>query len=121
MDFSKAIHTVIGHDFNINENMRLKTEVYYQHLFNIPVDSSSSSFSMLNEGAGFILPNGTGYVNEGTGQNFGAEITLEKFFSKGYYFLTTASIFDSQYEGSDGVKRNTAFNSNFVFNALGGK
>lgn len=121
LDFSKAIHTVIGHDFNINENMRLKTEVYYQHLFNIPVDSSSSSFSMLNEGAGFILPNGTGYVNEGTGQNFGAEITLEKFFSKGYYFLTTASIFDSQYEGSDGVKRNTAFNSNFVFNALGGK
>ena len=32
-----------------------------------------------------------GQVNEGTERNYGAEITLEKFFDKRYYFLLTAS------------------------------
>lgn len=121
LGFSKALHTVLGYDFSFGENMRLKSEVYYQYLYDIPVDTSSSSFSMLNEGAGFSIPNGTGYMNEGTGQNYGAELTLEKFFSQGYYFLVTASVFDSKYKGSDGIERNTAFNSNYVMNVLGGK
>ncbi|MEN9002540.1 MAG: TonB-dependent receptor, partial [Flavobacteriales bacterium] len=46
---------------------------------------------------------------------------FEKFLSKGYYYLMTASIFDSKYEGSDGIARNTAFNNRYVFNALAGK
>lgn len=121
LGFSKAIHNVLGYDLAISENMRLKAEVYYQHLYEVPVDSFSSSFSMLNQGADFVLPNGTGYVNEGTGTNYGIELTLERFLNKGYYFLFTTSIFDSRFEGSDGVERNTAFNGNYIFNLLGGK
>jgi hypothetical protein len=49
------------------------------------------------------------------------ELTLERFLSKGFYFLMTTSIFESQYRGSDDVWRNTAFNGNYVFNVLGGK
>jgi hypothetical protein len=60
-------------------------------------------------------------VNNGTGRNYGLELTLEKYFSKGYYFLITASIFDSKYRGSDDVLRNTAFNQHYVLNALAGK
>ena len=37
-----------------------------------------------------------------------------------YYFLFTTSIFDSKYKGYSGTLRNTAFNSNYVFNLLGG-
>jgi hypothetical protein len=121
LDFSKSTHFVLGYDFFFNNNIRLKTEVYYQYLFNIPVDMTPSSFSMLNAGADFALPTRTGIENEGTGRNYGLELTLEKFFSQGYYFLMTASIFDSKYRGSDGVLRNTLYNSNYVFNALGGK
>lgn len=121
LGFSKAIHNVLGYDFLITEHIRLKTEVYYQKLYNIPVDSMSSSFSMLNQGAGFVLPNGTGYKNEGTGTNYGVEITLEQFLNRGYYFLFTTSLFDSKFKGSDGIERNTAFNGNYIFNILGGK
>jgi len=46
---------------------------------------------------------------------------LERFFSKGYYFLITSSFFDSKYKGSDGIERNTAFNTGYVVNALAGK
>jgi outer membrane receptor protein involved in Fe transport len=59
--------------------------------------------------------------SKGKGMNYGIEITLEKFFTKNYYFLYTASFFNSQYTGSDNVWRNTAFNANYVMNGLGGK
>jgi len=121
LGFSKAIHNVLGYDFQISENLRLKTEFYYQYLYEVPVDSVPSSFSLLNEGAGFNLPNGTGYINEGTGRNYGAEVTLEHFLDRGYYFLFTTSLFDSKFKGSDGIERNTAFNGNYIFNVLGGK
>jgi hypothetical protein len=60
-------------------------------------------------------------VNNGSGRNYGIELTLERFYSKGYYYLLTTSLFDSQYKGSDGIERNTAFNTQYVFNALIGK
>lgn len=121
LDFSRSVHNVIGYERNIGANTRLKLETYFQYIYNVPVDTASNSFSMLNEGADFTLPNKTGLVNEGTGMNYGVEITFEKFLSKGYYFLVTASIFDSKFKGSDGIERNTAFNNQYVFNALAGK
>ena len=122
LGFSKALHTVVGHDFSMGNDLRLKTEVYYQYIYEIPIDdNTSTSFSMINEGADFTLPNGTGYINSGDGYNYGVELTLEKFYNKGYYFLFTTSLFESKYRGSDGVLRNTKFNGNYVVNALGGK
>ncbi|MFX5517658.1 hypothetical protein ABTD52_18095, partial [Acinetobacter baumannii] len=65
---------------------------------------------MLNAGADFTFPEKTGLVNKGTGKNYGVELTIEKFLSKGFYILTTGSIFKSVYKGSDGIERNTTFN-----------
>ena len=59
-------------------------------------------------------------VNGGTGTNYGIELTFEKFLTKGYYWLLTASLYDSRYTGGDGVERNTIFNGNYVVNVLGG-
>jgi len=39
LDFSKAIHAVLGYEFQFAQNMRLKSEIYYQHLYSIPVDN----------------------------------------------------------------------------------
>jgi hypothetical protein len=121
LDFNKAAHLVIGFDHRFNSHSRLKTEAYYQHLYNIAVDRNSSSFSMLNVGADFGIPNNGDLVNSGTGFNYGVEITLERFLHKGFYYLLTTSLFQSKYVGSDGVERNTAFNGNYVSNILAGK
>ncbi len=121
LGFSKSVHNVLAYDFQITKNMRLKTEVYYQYLYGIPVDSIPSYFAMSNQGRDFTLPTGTGYINDGTGTNYGLEVTFERFYDKGYYFLLTSSIFESKYIASDGIERNTAFNGNYVFNVLGGK
>lgn len=121
LDFMKAHHFVLGYDRNLAPDWRLKTEFYYQRLFDIPVERIPSSYSIINEGSDFIFEERGSLVNEGVGYNFGTEITLEKFFSNNYYLLVTTSLFDSQYEGSDGISRNTAFNSNYVLNALFGR
>lgn len=121
LDFTKAHHMVLGYDAKPAQDWRLKSEVYLQLLYNVPVEKSASSFSMLNAGADFVFPQTGNLVNEGTGKNYGIELTVEKFFSKSYYVLMTASLFQSKYKGSDGIERNTAFNNEYIFNILGGK
>ena len=51
----------------------------------------------------------------------GVELTLEKFFSRKYYFLVTTSLYESNYIAGDRIKRDTRYNGNYVFNVLGGK
>ncbi len=121
LDFAKSNHFVVSYDLKLNTDWRVKTEIYYQQLFDIAVEKEASSFSVLNAGADFVFPEVANLVNEGKGQNYGLELTVEKFFSQGYYGLLTGSVFESTYEGSDGVERNTAFNNNYVLNFLAGK
>ncbi len=121
LDFTKAHHVVVGFDALLSEFLRFKAEGYYQYLYDVPVEQKSSYFSMLNTGAEWGLNTRNYLVNNGKGWNYGIEFTLERFYRKGYYFLTTVSLFESKYTGSDGIKRNTAFNGNFVANGLAGK
>ncbi len=120
LGYTRSNQVVVGYDYRFEKDFRLKAETYYQYLSNVPVESTLSSYSVLNYGATFYNTYRDNLVNGGTGYNYGVELTLEKFFSKQYYFLCTASLFDSKYKGSDGVKRNTAFNGHYVLNALGG-
>jgi len=119
MGLTKSKHAVLSYDRILSSNKRMKIETYYQYLSEIPVQVSPSSFSMINAGAGFSrLFSDTLLVNEGVGRNYGLELTIEKAFSRGYYYLITGSIFDSKYKGSDGVWRNTTFNGQYALNAL---
>ncbi|MFM2230914.1 MAG: hypothetical protein RL607_2172 [Bacteroidota bacterium] len=121
LDFTKSHHVVLGYNIQPFNDWRIKSEVYYQSIYNVPVTSFSSSYSMLNTGSTFKTDLQDSLVNSGTGENYGMELTLEKFFSKGYYGLFTSSIYSSKYVGSDGIERNSAFNGKYVFNILAGR
>jgi hypothetical protein len=100
---------------------RTRVETYYQYLYQVPVDTFPTSYSMLNQGSGFDRYFPAKMENSGTGRNVGVELTVEKFFSHNWFLLATGSYFDSKYQGSDGRTYNTDFNSNFVANVLGTK
>jgi hypothetical protein len=121
LGFTKSNQFVLGYNNSITANTRVKAEVYYQSLFNVPVEQRSSSFSMLNQGAGWGVGAQDSLTNTGTGSNYGVELTVERFFYKNFYYLATLSLFESKYKGSDGIERNTAFNGNYVVNVLFGK
>jgi len=121
LGFTKSHHFVLGYDLQPFKDWRLKVEAYYQHLINVPVNTYPSSYSMLNTGASFKTDLEDSLTNTGTGRNYGVELTFEKFFSRGYYGLFTASLYQSKYTASDGKERNTAFNGRYVANFLAGK
>jgi hypothetical protein len=121
MGFTKSQHYVLGYDINLSEFVRVKIEGYYQQLSQVPVNSYRSSYSSLNDGLSFAPSDVTNLVNKGTGTNYGAELTFERYLNKGFYFLITGSVFDSKYKGSDGIERNTAFNTKYAGNVLAGK
>jgi hypothetical protein len=122
LDLVRSNHYVIGYDIRPGKGWRAKLEAYYQDISNAAVDSYSSSYSSLTEGADFIFSQDKfNLVSEGTGYNTGIELTIEKFLSNGWYGLATASLFEAKYEGSDRIERNSPFNNGYVFNVLGGK
>jgi hypothetical protein len=122
LDLVRSDHYVLGYDVRFADKWRAKAEVYYQSIDNAAVERTPSGYSSLTEGASFTYSiDKTSLISNGKGSNSGVELTLEKFFSKGYNVLFTSSFFESKYEGSDGVERNSPFNNGYVINALAGK
>jgi len=121
MDFTRSHHTVTGYEHIFSRVLRLRSEIYYQHLYNIPIENrTGSSFSGLNQGSSFDRLFPDTLVNKGTGYNYGIELTIEKTFSDNYYILLSGSLFDSKAKGNDGVYRSTDYNSRFAVNMLTG-
>lgn len=121
MDFSKSIHTAFGYEKAFKNGISIRTEVYYQYLYNVPVTTTPSSFSIINQGSGFARFFPDTLKNTGTGKNYGVELTVQKYFNKSFYILFTGSVYDSRYTGSDGIERNTSYNGLYASNVLFGK
>ena len=119
LDFSKAQHYIVGYGIQFLQNWNFKVEGYYQSLFNIPVSASSlTSFSLLNQEENYVI---AALNNKGKGKNYGVEITLERFWNDQFYLLSTLSLYQSKYQASDLIWRNTRFNSNSIFAFTMGK
>ncbi len=122
LELSKALHAVLGYDYRVSENMRLKVEAYYQYLYDIPVESNpNSTYSIINAFDIWDMIGMKGATNDGIGRNYGLDLTLEKFFSQQYYFMVTGSLYNSKYTPQNGKEYNTRFNGNYQVNLLGGK
>jgi hypothetical protein len=121
LGFSRSLHAILGYDWGFLPQFRMKLDTYYQYLYEVPIEPTPSYFSMVNAGESIgDVSVRDSLVNKGTGQNYGLELTLEKFFNRGYYFLVSGSVYNATYKGSDGISRNSAFNGNYNMTALGG-
>lgn len=121
MGLLKSLHFVLGFEQYLGKRIRFKAETYFQYLFNLPVETTPSSYSLLNSGTGFSRFFPDKLVNKGTGRNYGLDISIEKGFSHGYFFMMSGSLFDAKYRGSDNILRNSSFNGVFATNFLAGK
>lgn len=125
LGFSKSLQAVLGYQRNLTPNVNLKAEAYFQHLYQVPVsvsaDTLASIYSILNFGADYNFIAFDSMVNKGTGRNYGVELSLERFFHRGYYFLSNVSLFRSTFKSADGVERSSAFDLGHVVNVLAGR
>ncbi len=120
LGFTRSHQVVLGYQILFDTKHRLKAEVYYQKLFDVPVTTYPSYISMINYGGSFSSAVHDSLVNEGEGRNMGIELTKERFFADNFYYLATLSLFDSKYKASDGKIRNSVYNGTFILNLLGG-
>ena len=120
LNMTRAFHAVAGYSWNFAENFNFRAEVYYQYLYEVPIgeNDTTGTISSLNFSNGFTNEK---LNNNGTGTNYGIELTLEKSFSKGYYIMATASLFQSKYTMPGFEERNSRFNSNYIYNLIAGK
>lgn len=122
LKLSKAMHAVLGYDFYLNELVRVKAETYYQRLYDVPISSVEGSIvSTINANDIFGLINLIDPISNGTGYNYGLDLTVEKFFSSQYYYLLTGSLYQSKFVPNDGKTYSTDFNGNYQLNVLAGK
>jgi len=124
LGFTKSHHLVAGYQTQIVEKLNLKTEVYYQVLFDVPISHKDETYSIINSGyfdAGGAQILYDALYNEGKGKNYGLDVTIEKTLSNGFYMLLTGSLYESKYLAKDNIWRNTAWNGKFMTSFLTGK
>ncbi|ULQ53552.1 TonB-dependent receptor [Flavihumibacter fluvii] len=119
LGLTKSNHFIFSYQHVLGKGMRLKTELYYQQLFNVPVSVfDSSSFSTLNIVQDIVTEP---LVNKGRGKNYGLELSLERQLRNYWYFLFSNSIYQAKYMAADGTERNTRFNGNYASTLTAGK
>ncbi len=119
LELSKAHHFVAGYEMTFASRTRIKLETYYQHLYNIPVSADpNSTFSMINMNFGVVSK---ALVNNGLGRNYGIELTAERFLNKGFYYLLSASLYNSEYRANNKQWYVTRFNGKHAVTFTGGK
>lgn len=119
LGLTRALHLVGGYERMLAEDLQVKAEVYYQYLYQLPVENDpNSTYCDCNTVEWF---SDRPLVNKGTGYNTGVELSIEKFFTRGYHFMATASLSETKYKPLDGNWYNGRFNLGTVANALAGK
>lgn len=121
MDFTRSIHSGLGYEKAFKNKLNVRTETYYQYVYNVPVEINPSSFSLINMGSGFARFFPDSLKNTGTAYNYGLEVTVQKYFDKSFFFMFSGTLYDSKYKGSDGILRNSSFNGHYIGNLLAGK
>ena len=112
LGLSKAHHLVLTHQIDISNHMRVRTEMYYQSLFDLPVGSGEDqNYALLNHRFGYPT---FALTNDGKGRNYGIETTIEQFLHKDFYYIITASLSDSKYQTKTSEWLNTRYNTRFA-------
>lgn len=117
LDLLKAHHFVTGYQALLNDHLRIRTELYYQQLLNVPV-SVEGTYSVLNVDE---LDQLRTLSNAGTARNYGVDFGLERFSRFGLYYMLNASVFSSTYTDATGTRHSTAFDNGYKVNLLMGK
>lgn len=122
LDFSQAVHYVVGYSFAAAADILFKAEAYYKDYSHIPISASTTnSFSALNLGTNFGSISGLGNLaNNGIGRSYGAEFSFSKHFSSSWYALASLSLVRQEYQGSDNVWRSGAFDNGYIVTVLAG-
>lgn len=117
LEFSKALHYILGYKGKVWVNHKLRVEVYYQNLYAVPA-SATGTFSTINISE---LQDLRTLTNNGTGENYGIDIGFERYTDNGLYYIINSSFYRSFYKSGDGIKRSSEYDNLYNIKFLIGK
>ena len=121
IDPSKSRQVAANYQQRFGNDFFLKTEIYYQHLYDVPVSArEGSAYSVLNsiEPFGFLQDT---LSPTGKGRNYGIDILLERPIIKNRFGRIGVSLYRSQYTAFDGVERPTRFDGRYLIHTTLGR
>jgi hypothetical protein len=119
LKIQRNIHSVIGHQVAIAEGLNLKTEAYFQYIYDAATGTDTNNYySLMNE---VDLYNVKALENKGKGRNYGIDINLDRNFGNGFYMMISQSLFRSEYKNPGFSWRASRYDSRFVSNLVAGK
>lgn len=123
LEFIDNHYLNIEYLLQLSEFWQIKLSPYYQLWSKLPVDANRlSGYSLFNSYSN--LPDNMpryDLASRGRARNMGIDLSVHRSFKQGFYLLATASYFNSQYQGSDTLWRNSLFNREYIFRARAGK
>lgn len=119
LDFTRALHSVLGYQWQLGQALSLQAEMYYQHLYRVPA-SETESFSAINLLDNF-WPGSIALQNIGQGNNYGLELSLQRHLVRGWYFLANGALFRSNFRAGDELLRVTRFDARHAGNLVAGR
>lgn len=116
-----AYHYILGLGYLLSDDTRLTVETYYKYYKNLAFDIRIPGVNIMDDAAyGFCLDNFDRLVDEGRGESYGVEVSVQKKLVKGIYGLVSGAYSRSRYKGLDNIWRDRVFDNRVLFSIEGG-
>jgi hypothetical protein len=118
LGLSKAHHLHATYMHKFNSNITLRINAFYEYGFDTPVGINGSTYCVTNR---YFNYTDEPLVGKGNTRNYGGDITVEHYMTRGFFGQVNLSLYKSEYRGLDKVWHNQLYDRGFMFKILGGK
>ncbi|MFN8437663.1 MAG: TonB-dependent receptor plug domain-containing protein [Cytophagales bacterium] len=116
---TRSFQISMAHEFKLPKRFTLKTEAFYQYIWNSHYLDSLGRNSLLNIPTNDIFQNYSGTISDkGKGKNYGIEYTISKEIAKTAHIQICGSFYRSLYRDLQKIWQNTAYDNKFNLNVI---
>lgn len=119
LKYINAVHYTIGTEFIPRNDLRVTFNAFYKDYKNYPV-SLSTGISFANVGTGFNAVGNDNYASIGKGRTYGVEIYAQQKLVNNFYYVASATLYNSEFTGAKGIYRPSSWDYGFLFSATFG-
>jgi hypothetical protein len=109
-----------GADWRVNPGLRARVEGFYKDYDRMPVLASDPRINLANLGDDYGFVGAETLLSEGTGRAYGAEIFVQQKLTGSLYLLGAYTLSWSEYAGSAGVLKPSAWDRRHSLDLTGG-
>ena len=111
---------VSGADWRAGSGRRIRVEGFYKVYDQMPVLASDPRINLANLGDDYGFVGAEALLSEGTGRAYGAELFLQQKLTGSLYLLGAYTLSWSEYAGSDGALKPSAWDRRHSLDVTGG-